>query len=95
LYYLVGIDDLQRWELQTPANYFGSLGARFGGEERGNRRGDRGLFIMAAGALIWRGSEWNLREGGGYCSDVVTGVRFGWRKKKASVLTRGPLLSAG
>jgi hypothetical protein len=36
-----------------------------------------------------------FKRGRGYCSDVVTGVRFGWRKKKASVLTRGPLLSAG
>jgi hypothetical protein len=34
---------------------------------------------VAAGALIWRGSEWNLREGGGYCSrrETVTSEDLG------------------
>jgi hypothetical protein len=55
---------LQQRVLRTPASYFGSLGSRSGEEGRGKWRGDQGLFIVAAGALIWRGSEWNLREGG-------------------------------
>jgi hypothetical protein len=49
---------------------------------------------VAAGALIWRGSEWNLREGGGYCSrsETVTSVVTGWRWKME--LTGGSHLSA-
>jgi hypothetical protein len=40
--------------------------------------------------LIRRGIEWELREGGSYCSGSVTGGRNGWRRE----MTGGSHLSA-
>jgi hypothetical protein len=57
---VVGIEEVLRRICRVLGSYFRSLVASRAREEKGKRRGKGGDFIVAAGALIWWESEWNL-----------------------------------